>query len=431
MLGKREKKYVSVKFGTEKLKIHLKIHTMSKREISAILKIFQIKFGKLLRKKHKGAGELLVLLSIGLMQGWTSVNALSTHLGIPKDKCYNHLKSLPLRKWRELFKSCFLGEAIDLLSDLAEKSASTISKAGASLQIDDSVLRKWMGHHYFYSWYSGQYKKVVKGYDVVVVTLVIKGQVLPLAFWIMSKKGSYTNRPNRAADLVSELKQEFKSQGVSLEKIPVSADAAFLTSDLVDTLKEQGFRLVLGTKGQYRVHLHKYKQVYQEKSVSIREVFKQKDYETLPEKSWGIQGKVLAQKIKSAKWGKALLLEKIQLGKPKRVLAFGFHRVAQADRVWKNHHKVEWVFRALKHLLGWGKYALQGNKGVYATVVIPFLAFAILSHIRKECGCTFEKIILAFKIWNSENRQELFQMLNLEYFQLHLPTFDSIMGNSS
>lgn len=408
----------------------IQIHTMSKNEVSTILNIFQIKFGSLLRKKHKGASELLLILSLGLTQKWSSVKSVSDHLGVNKDKCYNALKKIPLRTWRKLFDSCFKAEVFQAVKAIQAQSDSTISRSKISIQIDDSVLRKWMGKAYFYKWYSGQYKKVVGGYDVVLVSIVIQGRVLPLKFWLMSKKGPHKKRPDRAGKMLEYLAKELEINGIDISKMPVSADSAYLTDDLKTTLIDLGFKVLLGTKGHYRVQQHKYAKVYTKQTVAIKEIFQQSDYDDLPVDQWGIDEKVLSQKIKSGKWGEALLLETIQLGKPRRVLVFGIDRTSQAWRVWKNHHFVERVFRSLKHLLSWGKYALQGRNGAYATVVIPFLAFWLLAELQKKCKLSFEKIILALQVWVNEDRYELFDLLNFEHFHLNLPTFNSIMGNS-
>lgn len=408
----------------------IKIHTMSKNEVSTILHIFQIKFGSLLRKKHKGASELLLLLSLGLTQQWSSVKSVSDHLGVNKDKCYSTLKKIPLRTWRKLFESCFKQEVFDSVKAIQEQSDATISRANISIQIDDSVLRKWMGKAYFYKWYSGQYKKVVGGYDVILVSIVIQGRVLPLQFWLMGKTGPYKKRPNRAGKLLEDLAKELKINGIDISKIPVTADSAYLTSDLKTALVSSGFKVALGSKGHYKVHPHKYHKVYAKKSLAIKDVFQESDYQNLPSKQWGIKEKVVGRKIKSAKWGEALLLESFQLGKPRRVLVFGIDRIAEAWRIWKNHHFVERIFRHLKHLLSWGKYALQGRDGAYATVVIPFLAFWLLAELQKKCKLSFEKIVLALQVWVNEDREELLDLLNLEHFHVNLPTFDSIMGNS-
>ena len=408
----------------------IKIHTMTKNEVSTILQIFQIKFGSLLRKKHKGASELLLLLSLGLTQKWSSVKSVSDHLGVNKDKCYNTLKKIPLRTWRKLFESCFKQEVYESVKAIQDQSASTISRSNISIQIDDSVLRKWMGRAYFYKWYSGQYKKVVGGYDVVLVSIVIQGRVLPLQFWLMGKTGPHKKRPNRAAKLLEDLAKELKTNGIDISKIPVSADSAYLTSDLKDALVGLGFKVALGTKGHYKVHTHKYAEVYTKDSLAIREVFQKSDYDELPSEQWGMEDKVISRKIKSGKWGEALLLESIQLGKPRRVLFFGINRTCEAWRIWKNHHFVERIFRHLKHLLSWGKYSLQGRDGAYATVVIPFLAFWLLSELQKKCKLSFERIILALQVWVNEDLDELIELLNLEHFHVNLPTFDSIMGSS-
>jgi len=384
-----------------------------------------------LRKNHKGCIETLLLLSHGLIQGWTTVKSISDHLGIGKDQFYNHLKTISLKKWRTLLESCFGEEALLGLKKLNMQSPSSKSRALPVLSLDDSVIRKWMGSHYFSQWFSGQFKQVVSGLDIVLVCLRIEDKILPLKLWIMSKRGPYKKRTQRANLLITSLSQEWQGKGIDLKMIAVSMDAGYTEEKLLEGIRSCGFtKIVGGVKGHYRVKRNKYHDIYEQDSLTIKDLFSEQDIAKASQKKWACSEKVIGIKVDSSSFGKGKILARKQLGKIRKVIAFGISRDAEIWRIWCAHYGIESVFRKLKHLLNWGKFQLKGKQGVYATVVIPFFAFWFLFQCQKHCNCSFEKISFAFQQWALTEMDDFIYNLNLEHFQPKPPQYKDIMGNS-
>ncbi len=66
--------------------------------------------------------------------------------------------------------------AAERLRPLIEKSSATISRAGVSLSVDNSVIdRCGKMIRCTYSWYSGRWKKVVNGNEERSIVLTING----------------------------------------------------------------------------------------------------------------------------------------------------------------------------------------------------------------------------------------------------------------
>ena len=231
----------------------------------------------------------MLLLTSGLLQGWATVKSISDHLGIPKDQLYNTLKTISLKQWRNIFESCFSQEALQALIKLKNQSASSQSRGLPLLSIDDSVIRKWMGNHYIGKWFSGQFKKVVLGLDIVLVCLRIGSNILPLKLWVMSKRGPYKKRTERANLLIKSLADQWKVENIDLKMIAISMDAGYTDNTLIKALRSYGFvKIVGGIKGHYRVYKHKYDKVYQEQSTAVKNLFTQEDLENSKEKKVGL-----------------------------------------------------------------------------------------------------------------------------------------------
>ena len=159
-----------------------------KREYKVLLQILKTKFGKILRNHPTQLQEIILVIILGHHLGLDTISAICARLGIPKHQIYSELRQMKVSQWRKLFVGIFNDLAIDKLQDLQSKSVSTQSRAAVVLSLDDSVLRRCGGVlGYLGIWWSGQFKRIVNGQDVVLAVVTIKGQALPVRFWIMSK----------------------------------------------------------------------------------------------------------------------------------------------------------------------------------------------------------------------------------------------------
>ena len=120
--------------------------------------------------------------------------------------------------------------------------------------MDDSVIDR-VGNRLrcTYSWYSGRWKKVVKGQNLLGIVLTIHGKVLPLHLLFCSKQGSKnTDKPSLLLSMLTRLKEEFIQQGIDITTFPLTMDSWYVSEPLKQALHELGFtNIVVVGKGSY------------------------------------------------------------------------------------------------------------------------------------------------------------------------------------
>ena len=393
------------------------------REYVRIALLLRRKFGIALRHRSAAAQEVVIILVLSLLLGWDTVSEVARRLGLGKDQLYDRLKELTLSDWQKLFSSVFETLAIEHLLEAQRKSAATWSRLEVVLSFDDSVVRKW-GRllSYLGSWWSGQFHRVLRGHDVVLLVLKLGKEVIPVGFWLMSKQGRLSNRHQRVGRLLEQLAARWQKAGIALGRIPVSCDSGFADGHLVDTLRKVGFRkVVMGVKGDYRLYPGRAKK----KSLSLWQALRRADFpQTL---GWALSETVVLRAGTSPTFGKVTALARIMLGKVRRVFAFGIYRACEILRIWKAHHWIEEVFKRLKTLLKWGSYRLQGKAGAYAGIVIPFLAYFVLLRLQRRTGHTFARLYQALQQWALNDIDSLLQSWSGDHFHLSLAPTDQIL----
>lgn len=230
-----------------------------KGEYKGILLILKTKFGKLVRQKNKNIAEILLLITFGHHLGQDTISAICERLQIPRHQIYNQLKQMNVQEWRKLFNNLFNEHATEELKKIFSKSESSQSRAKIALSIDDSVLRRWGGTlGYIGKWWSGQFKHIVLGQDIILVTLKINDSVIPVRMWIMSKKGRYTKGHDRVGLLMEGLAKDWSCKGLDVSKIAVTADAGYADHKLINRMKNAGFKKILtGAKKNYKIRSHR------------------------------------------------------------------------------------------------------------------------------------------------------------------------------
>ena len=395
------------------------------KEYARIALLLRLKFGSALCHRNAAAQEVVVVLVLSLLLGWDTVSEAARRLGLAKDQLYDRLKELTLSDWRKLFSSVFETLAIEHLLEAQGKSAATWSRLDVVLSFDDSVVRKWGSLlSYLGSWWSGQFHRVLRGHDVVLLVLKLGKEVIPGGFWLMSKHGRLSNRHQRAGRLLEQLAARWQKAGIDLGRIPVSCDSGFADEYLVETLRKAGFRkVVMGVKGHYRLYPGRAKK----KSLALWQALRRADFpQTL---GWALSETVVLRAGTSPTFGKVTALARIMLGKVRRVFAFGIYRACEILRIWKAHHWIEEVFKRLKTLLSWGSYRLQGKTGAYAGIVIPFLAYFVLLRLQYRTGHTFARVCQAIQQWALNDIDSLLQSWSVEHFHLSLAPTDKILNS--
>ena len=132
-----------------------------------------------------------MVLLVGLLYGLYNPHQLAQELGCAPGAFYGALHSLSATQWRQLLERIMRARALERLQHYQQRSEATRSRLQATLAIDDSVVKR-LGRalSYVWSWYSGQFKQVVRGQDLVGLVLHINGETIPLALVWVSKQGS-------------------------------------------------------------------------------------------------------------------------------------------------------------------------------------------------------------------------------------------------
>ncbi len=137
---------------------------------------------------------------------------------------------------------------------MLKKSAATQSGAGLTLSADNSVTDR-SGRLLRCTWsqYSGRWKKVVNGQDLLGIVMTLNGKVFPLYLWFCAKQGSAnTDKPSLLVMMLTRLKDEFSKEGIVLTAIPITLDSWFVSEELKQQLHRLGFaKVIIAGKGNY------------------------------------------------------------------------------------------------------------------------------------------------------------------------------------
>jgi hypothetical protein len=154
-------------------------------------------------------------------------NQIAEQLGIAPKHLYEQLHQMSAHSWRELLKRMMMDKAVEKLKSYDSLSAATKSQQEATLSIDDSLVKR-LGEalSYVWPWYSGQYRQVRKGQDLLGIVLRIDGEILPLSMVWVSKQGrASTNKPDLLVKQMESLKEAFLGHGIDITKLGISLDS--------------------------------------------------------------------------------------------------------------------------------------------------------------------------------------------------------------
>ena len=211
---------------------------------------FFIVFGKEFRRGDIEAFQTLMFLSLAHFFGLYNPKEVY-YLNISSQRLYEHLKGFSPYYIKEMLIRFMVMQAAEHLKPALEKSDATRSRAGITLAVDNSVIDR-LGRiiRCTYSWYSGRWKKVVNGNDLLGIVLTV---VFPLHLLFCSKQGrANTDKPSLLISMLTRLKEEFAKQDIDITQIPLTMDSWFVSEELKQELHELGFgRIVIAGKGNY------------------------------------------------------------------------------------------------------------------------------------------------------------------------------------
>lgn len=338
---------------------------------------FFLTFGKEFRQGKLAAFQTLMFLALAHFFGVYNPKQLADFLGIPHQKLYAQLKQWSLYYLREMLTRFMVKQAVERLKPVLAKSPATLSRAGITLCVDNSVIDR-LGRllRCTWSWYSGRWKKVVNGQDLLGVVLTIGGVVFPLGLWFCAKQGrANTDKPSLLIAMLARLKEAFAQEGIDLTALPITLDSWFVSEWLRRELHALGFsKIIIAGKGNYTFTTRAKKQ---KASLWKEEI-------PLSQTQWGIEVPAVRISAVSPTFGKIVVFfYKKSTTRNYYLMDFSESpmRGAEIWHIWKQHAAIEAFWKLLKSVLKINAMQLQGN-GLYTALLIKTLAYLLALRVK-------------------------------------------------
>jgi len=331
--------------------------------------------------------EVFLMLAYGHMFDIFTPNQLIQTLNIDKNKVYDAINSWSIYHLRKLFLLAGFPETKKLIEDALTKSPATLSRMRITLCVDDTVIDR-LGNliSLTYSWYSGKHHHVVKGQNIIAITIKIGQRVIPLCIRPVGKQGrGNTSKPDIFRDMLHCVLELYKQNGIDLNRFPITFDSWYGSDDLVGILTEKGFdQIIVHAKSNYVFTIDGKKQKL---SLHKHEI-------EFNDSAWGCKGIPIARKeAESPTFGKVILVFFLDCSKIKCIMVFGRKlRASEAISIWKQHHSIEQFWRRLKHDLQIHRVRLRNRNGVYSMVGIKLFAYLVMEKLYALTGLTFQQI---------------------------------------
>lgn len=369
---------------------------------------FFVTFSKEFRSNNKHAFETVMFMSLAHFFGFYNPNELADYLGVQHQRIYEHLKEFSLYSLKKMLVKFMVKNAAERLKDVLLKSEATKSRAGITLSIDNSVVDRFGKMiRCTYNWYSGRFKKVVNGNDLLGIVLTINGIAIPLNLLFCSKQGSKnTDKPSLLLSMLAVLKEEFELHDIDITKFPITLDSWFVSEELKQKLHELGFKnIIIAGKGNYTFEIDSTKQKASHWKKEIK----------LKTEQWGIDVPACRVKGNSPTFGDVILFFfKKSTTRTYYLMDFSevSHRGAELWHIWKQHHLVEFFWKMLKSVFKIKSMQLQGD-GLYMGLLIKVLSYLLV--IRLKLLKPFSKLSIV-QIMRKVRREYDLEALIEEHF---------------
>lgn len=383
---------------------------MLKKNIEWFFIIFDNEF----RQTNIAAFEMFMFVAISHFFGCYNPKQLADYLGVNHQGLYLRLKELSLYTVKRLLVKFMVRQAAEELKPILEKSDATRSRAGITLSADNSVIDRFGKMlRCTWNWYSGRWKKVVRGNDLLGVVMTVRGIAFPLCLMFCSKQGRNTGKPDLLISMLTLLKGEFESEGIDLTVFPITMDSWFVSEDLRKRLRELGFsKIVIAGKSNYTFEIGKTKQ----KASSWKKTL------GLIRDQWGTDVPSLRTEALSPTFGRVVLFF-FQKSTTRTFYLMDFSlapmRGAEIWRIWKQHHIIECFWKILKSVMGIKSMRLRDD-GLYAALLTKVIAY-ILAVRLKITENTYSKMSLT-QIMRKIRRDYDLEAILREHFHLWFST---------
>jgi hypothetical protein len=377
---------------------------MLSKELTWFFSIFQKEFrqGKLI------AFEMVMFLALAHFFGFYNPKQLADFLGIPHQQFYSSLKEWSLYYLKEMLLCFMVKKAAEELKPVLEKSNATKSRAGITISVDNCVIDR-LGKllRCVWSWYSGRFKKVVKGNDLLGITLTIGCMAIPLHLIFCSKQGrTNTDKPSLLISMLERLKGEFYKEGIDIIMFPITMDSWFVSNDLREKLYKLGFKkIIIAGKGNY---IFKIKDKKQNAFIWKKEI-------VLTSGQWGIDVPSCRMAVSNPTFGNIILFF-YEKSTTRNYYLIDFSQIAlrgaEIWRIWKQHCLIECFWKILKSTFKIKSMQLQGN-GLYTALFIKVLSYLLA--LRLKAYKSFSKLSVT-QIMRKIMREEDLEALLIEHF---------------
>ena len=333
--------------------------------------------------------ETLLLLSTGHLFGLYNPNQVADALSIPKASLYRHLKSFSLYQWKRLLVRPGCSIAVEEIRDAESKSASTQSRRGTTISVDDTNDLKYGNLlSYCYRWWSKKRNNTVRGRNILGPTLKIGDMIIPLNIRIISPQGrGNTDKLSCFISMLKEVLDFCDALGVDLRKYPITFDSWSGGQKLRQSLFDMGFKRVL-------IHgKSNYVMTIDGETTKLSEHKKQVQLQT---DKWGCDKPFYRTHATSRAFGSLVLLFFSDMGKIRTMMVFGLPlRACEILRIWSQHHGIEQFWRHLKSDIGLASMSLEGRQGAYASLGVKIVSYLLLQHVSRSMCQTFHQGQLA------------------------------------
>jgi len=340
---------------------------------------FFIIFAKYFRQNNIAAFETVIFMAVAHFFGCYNPKQLADYLGVGHQGLYAHLKELSLYTVKRLLVKFMVSMAAESLKTVIAKSNATRSRACITISVDNSVIDR-LGRmlRWTWSWYSGRWKKVLNGNDLLGIVMTINGIAIPLHLLFCSKQGrGNTNKPDLLISMLEVLVQEFRVHGIDLTAFPITMDSWFISTALTKRLHKLGFKKILvAGKGNNTFTIGKKKQKASEWKKEIQ----------LKLDEWGIDVPFKRVIANSPTFGRTVLFfyKKNTTGSYYLMDFSEKHmRGAEAWRIWKQHNIIEQFWKILKSVFKIKAMRPQGN-GLYVALLVKVVAYLLATMLRNE-----------------------------------------------
>jgi hypothetical protein len=357
-------------------------------DIIRVLKPFQqILYSKFRQNKHE-AIEILLMLAFGHIFEIFTPNQMAEIMGIDKNQIYGSINSWSIYLLRRMFLIAGCQEAVKVVKERLAMSPATLSRARITMSVDDTVIDR-LGRviRLTYSWYSGKHKKVVRGQNIIAITIKVDDRIIPLCIRPVGKQGrANTTKPEIFREMLYQVLEFFRQEGIDLTQFPITFDSSYGSSELAEMLEEAGFdQILVHTRGNYVFSIDG-----ERKKLRLH-----KEEIQLQDDLWGCKDIPVARRAaESPTFGKVILLFFEYCSVIKCVMAFGRKlRACEILSIWKQHHSIEQFWRRLKNELQIHRMRPRSREGINSMIAIKLLAYLVMEKLSALIGLTFRQIM--------------------------------------